>query len=411
MSKDDDDKKKKDNKKELEAFFKSFSDADEVLDFRMADDIIGQDIPVISTGSPGLNDALGCGGIPCGRLIQFYGPPGSGKSLMSMLLVKEAQHKDPEAKQVVLDAENSFSPDWAKTLGCDPSRIIIVDGDMAVQGRSCFSMLLGTPKEDKQHHLIGKTKEGLLDKIVSKEININLIVLDSLGSIIPPIEDVSEVGKSNMSPLPRFLSTVLKKLSLEVKKAEIPFVMINHKRANFDPYGVDHTFAGGNSYGHFLSANIYFEAVQRKDAAILDENEEKIGHPIRAKIEKSKFGPWPKQCEFKVNFSSGIVDTHEEIANLAIKYGIVSKPNNVSHQFGDKTFRGFDNFCKALLTDAGMLSDIEKKLEEVRKNKFKPREPVEETASKAETLEEQESDDKDTKTVKRGRPAKKAVGE
>lgn len=402
---------KNDNKKELEAFFKSYADAEEVLDFRMADDLLGQDVEVISTGSPGLNDALGCWGIPLGRLVQFYGPPGSGKTLVSMLLIKEAQKKDKEAKQVVIDAENSFSPDWANTVGCDTSRIIIVDGDLAVQGRSCFTMLLGKPKEDKQHHLIGKTQEGLLDKIKNKEININLIVLDSLGSIIPPIEDVSEIGKSNISPLPRFLSTVLKKLSLEVKKANIPFVMINHKKANMDPYGADHTFSGGNAYGHFLSANIYFEAVQRKDAAILDNHEEKIGGPIRAKIEKSKFGPWPRQCEFKVDFGKGIVDTHEEIANLAIKYGIVSKPNNVSHQFGDKTFRGFDNFCKALLTDAEMLSDIEKKLEEVRKNKFKPREPVEETASKAETLEEQESDDKDTKTVKRGRPAKKAVGE
>lgn len=276
---------KKDTNK-LSAFFAGFSDAEENLDFRMANQFINEKMLVISTGSPGLDDALSCGGLPLGRIIQFYGAPGSGKSFMSMIAMKEAQ-KEPGTQQMFIDAEGTFSSLWAETIGIDISRVIVIDGDMAVNGRKCFEMLLGQPKEDKQHHLIGKSKEGLLDNIANKTFNINLIILDSLGAIQPPGEDVSTVGKMNISLLARFLTTAMRKLSLEVKKANVPFIIINHKRDNMDPYAAsDHTFSGGNSYGHFLSMNVYFEAVQRKDAQILDDKEQKVGHHLRESREE-----------------------------------------------------------------------------------------------------------------------------
>ena len=261
----------------LEAFFKSYSDSEEQLDFKMAHETIGQKLPVISSSSLVLDDALSSGGLPLGRLIQYYGAPGSGKTLMAMLAIKEAQLQDPDAQQVFIDAEQTFSPTWAEALGLDTTKIIIVDGDTAVNGRKCFEMVLGVPKEDaKTHALKGKAKEGLLDKIMSGEFNINMVVLDSLGSIIPPGEDVSAVGKMNMALLARFLTTTFRKLSLEVSKAKVPFIIINHKKANMDPYGVDHTFSGGNTYSHFLSANVYFEPVNRADAKILDEKEREV---------------------------------------------------------------------------------------------------------------------------------------
>jgi recombination protein RecA len=273
----------------LNSFFKSFADSEEQLDFRMAHETVGQKVPAIPSGSLLLDDALSSGGLPKGRLIQFYGAPGSGKTLMAMLAIKEAQLDDPSAQQVFIDAEQTFDPTWAETLGLDTSKIIIVEGDTAVNGRKCFEMVLGVPKEDaKTHMLKGKSKEGLLDKIVAKEFNINLVVLDSLGSIIPPGEDTSAVGKMNMALLARFLTTTFRKLSLEVNKAKVPFIIINHKKANMDPYAADHTFSGGNTYAHFLSANVYFEPVNRADARILDEKENKIGQTIRATIEKSK---------------------------------------------------------------------------------------------------------------------------
>jgi hypothetical protein len=112
-----------------------------------------------------------------------------------------------------------------------------------------------------------------------------------------------------------------------------------------DPYGVDHTFSGGNTYSHFLSANVYFEPVNRADAKILDEKDNKIGQTIRATIEKSKFGPWPRKCEFKVDFGIGVIDKHEEIAQLALDYNIVTKPTSVTHEYGEMKWVGFGMAC------------------------------------------------------------------
>lgn len=383
----------------LKAFFESFAESEEQLDYRMAHETIGEKLPVIHTGSLLLDEALSSGGLPKGRIIQYYGSPGSGKTLLAMIAMLEAQKADPDAKQVFLDAEGTFSPTWAEQLGLDPSRIILVEGDMAVNGRKCFEMLLGVPKEDAKSHILkGKSKEGLLDKINSGDLNINMIVLDSLGALIPPGEDISAVGKMNISLLARFLTTTFRKLSLEVKKANIPFIVINHKKSSMDMYGPDHTFSGGNTYSHFLSVNIYFEAPQRKDAQILDENENKVGHVMKATIEKSKFGPWPRKCEFKVNFGIGIVDRHEEIAQLALDYEIVSKPSNVSHEYGDKKWVGREKFLAAIASDPELAAELELKIEEARDQKL-DKKRLEQEALKEDKIE---TEDK----PKKGRKAK-----
>lgn len=361
--------KKKSDK--LTAFFQSFAEADAQLDVRLAHETVGEKLPVTSTGSLALDDALSSGGLPKGRLIQYYGAPGSGKTLMAMLAMKEAQIAEPDSQQMFIDAEGTFDARWAETLGLDTTRVIVVDGETAVIGRSCFEMVLGVPKEDKKTHLlVGKSKEGLLDKIMAGEFNINMVVLDSLGAIIPPGEDTSAVGKMNMALLARFLTTTFRKLSLDANRAQVPFIFINHKKANMDPYGVDHSFSGGNTYAHFLSANVYFEAVARADAQILDEKEQKIGHTMRATIEKSKFGPYPRKCEFKVNFGIGVIDRHEEIAQLALDYNVVQKTSTVTHEYGDKKWVGFKNFSEAVEDDPVLASELVTKIGAARDAKF-----------------------------------------
>ena len=352
----------------ISEFFKSYAESEEQLNFRFAGEQL-LNVPVTSTGSISLDDALGCGGLPNGRIIQYYGPPGSGKSAMSMLAIKNAQEKDPSANQVFIDAENTFSPIWAEKLGLNLDKIILIDEDLAVNGRRCFEMLLGVPKEDMKHVLKGKSKEGLLDQIINKEININLIVLDSLGALIPPGEDVSAVGKSNMALMARFLSTSMKKLSLEVTKAKVPFIVINHKRDNMDMYGGDHTFSGGNSFAHFLSANIYFEPYGGKTGLILNENEERIGKNIRATVEKSKFGPHPKKCEFKLKFDEGIIAQEEEIADLAIAKGIITKLSSVSYEYNDTKWTGIGKCYEGVKTIPGLMDELRGKILSFNTNK------------------------------------------
>lgn len=388
----------------LEAFFRSFAEADAKLDYKLAHETVGEKLPVISTGSLALDDALSSGGLPKGRLIQYYGAPGSGKTLMTMLAIKEAQLEDPTAQQMFIDAEGTFDPNWAGVLGLDTSKIIVVSGETAVIGRNCFEMVLGVPKEDKKtHEYLGKSKNGLLDQIREGEFNINLIVLDSLGAILPPGEDISAVGKMNMALLARFLTTTFRKLSLELNKAEVPFVVINHKKANMDPYGVDHSFSGGNTYAHFLSANVYFEAVARADAQILDDKEQKIGHTMRATIEKSKFGPYPRKCEFKVNFGIGVVDKHEEIATLALDYNIVNRPNNVMYEYGEQKWKGKDAFSSAIKDNPAFAEELILKISEARDHKWELKRKEQED-KKAEN-DAQEADI-EPEVKKRGRKAK-----
>lgn len=390
----------------LDAFFKSYADSTEQLDYKMAHETIGEKLPVIPTGSLVLDDALSSGGNPKGRLIQYYGPPGSGKTLMAMIAMKQAQMEDPDAQQVFIDAEQTFSPTWAEALGLDTTKIIIINGDTAVNGRKCFELILGVPKEDaKTHVLKGKSKEGLLDKIVSGEFNINMIVLDSLGSIIPPGEDISVVGKMNMALLARFLTTTFRKLSLEISKTKVPFIIINHKKATMDAYGSDHTYSGGNTYAHFLSANIYFEPVNRADAKILDENENKIGQTIRATIEKSKFGPWPRKCEFKVDFGIGIIDIHLEIAQLALDYGVVTKPSTVSHEYGDRKWVGFPKFCEAIRDDLELAAELTTKISEARDAKWEAQRAAQEV-KKQNLAAAEVATDSDIETVNKGKKGK-----
>jgi recombination protein RecA len=395
----------------LDAFFKSYAESEEQLDYKMAHETVGQKLPSTSTGSLVLDDALSSGGLPKGRLFQYYGPPGSGKTLMAMLAMKEAQHSDPRSQQMFIDAEGTFDPNWAESLGVDASRVILVDKTTAVIGRNCFEMILGVPKEDKKtHELVGKSKDGLLDLIVAGKLNINMVVLDSLGAIMPPGEDISRVGKMNMSLLARFLTTTFRKLSLEANKAQVPFIFINHKKDGMDPYGSDHTFSGGNSYSHFLSANIYFEPVNRADAKILDENEDRIGATIRATIEKSKFGPWPRKCEFKVNFGSGIIDQHLEVAQLALDYDIVKKPTSVTHEYGDQKWVGFEKFCNAIKENSDLSQELTVKISEARDAKREAKR-LEQEAKKLQLENKNENDAEETdiesEVKKRGRKANK----
>lgn len=348
----------------LKDFFEEFADAESKMDFKMANEIeVGE---CLSTGSYALDDIL-YGGWPEGRISQLYGVAGGGKTLLAILAIKAAQAKDPEATQLWIDAEQTLNTAWCEALGVNLSKVAVIENELATSAQKLFELLLGVPREDKTTHFMsGWKKEGFISKIIKKEINCNFIVLDSLGSLQAPAEEATHVGKVFMAPpLAKFLTTTFKKLTPQLAQTRVPMLIINHRKDSMDMY-TDHTFSGGNAFRHFLSANVYVEPVTRKDSLILDEREEKIGHIIRATTEKTKRGAWPKKCEFKVNFSKGFVQQHEEIANLALRYDVVGRPTAVTYQFGDRKWVGEGKYQEALASDTSLAQDILNKIYEVR---------------------------------------------
>jgi recombination protein RecA len=350
-------------------FFESLMKADDDLHISGADEVDAA-VDVIPLGSPGLNDITGCGGVPYGRITQFFGPAGSGKTMMSMIAIKNAQAKSPDVKQLFIDSEGSFSPDWAEQLGVDISRVKLIQGPGASNAQKVFELLVGTMKKDAKGNPAGKSKPGFFDMVKDGSMNFNLVVLDSVGVLIPPTEAVAEVGKQGMAVLARFLSTELKKVSVECQRANVPVILINHVRDNMDPYAASqYTFAGGNQLKHQLSLNVLFVGVQRKDAQLLDEKELKIGQTIRAKVEKTKFGVWPRQCEFKVEYTNGIVQVEEELLELASDYEIIGKPTTMSYTYGDLKWTGREKTLEAIRSTPGMMEELEAKISEARKAK------------------------------------------
>ncbi|CAN5951423.1 unnamed protein product [Sphagnum jensenii] len=128
-------------------------------------------VEVLSTGSYAFDDAIGGeGGIPFGKVTQFYGPAGSGKSFFAMLAVKEAQKRDPESNQMWIDSEGTLDLRWCETLGIDTGRLLVVEGDTAVNGRLCFEMLLGVPREDAKTHALKDLHEELANLALDYDI-------------------------------------------------------------------------------------------------------------------------------------------------------------------------------------------------------------------------------------------------
>ena len=389
-------KKKKEDP--IEEFFKSFVSADNEADFKFGHEVFAQTPEVISTSSLVLDDALSAGGLPKGRIIQYYGKAASGKSLNAMLAIKEAQKENLKARQIWIDAEGSFDGSWAENLGIDLERIFIVEKDTAVYGQKLFELLLGIPKEDKKHKFAGKSKEGMLDNIANGKLNINMIVLDSLGAVLSPGLDTAFVGQVTIGKNANFYTQIFPKLSIEVKKANVPFVVINHVKDGMDPYGPDHSYSGGNAYTHHLSANVYFYMSRSKDASILDEHGDRVGGIITATVEKSKFGPHPKKCEFKVDFRTGIVELEEQVAELAIKYGIIKKTSKVSYEYGDEKWVGQNKVSEAIRDNQELFTELKTKVEEARLNKITQK-IAEQEQRKQELMESEEEELETEETV------------
>ena len=318
----------------------------------------------IKTGSPKLDEAIGIGGIPMGRITQLAGQESSGKTMLALSCIREYLNQNPENTALFIDAEYTYDPAWAEKQGVDTSRVMVIKTNDA---KAIFEGLIGTVKINKTTKKVSKNMKGILDHVIEgtdpRFKNLGIIVLDSIAVLNTPLELAAEVGKANMAPIPRFMSTELKKLTPIVAQANVAFIGINQVRVNLGQmFGDPSTSPGGKALKHACSLMLNMAPVFAAGSVIEDDSGERVGHTVRAKIEKNKVGAPFKQAEYKIEYQKGVVETHEEVFSLAIDYGLIVRPNNQMYEIAGESVRG---------KDAAMQYFLENNLEEEFLTKIK----------------------------------------
>lgn len=316
---------------------------------------------VIPTGSHALDNALGIWGLPCGHIVQFAGFEQSGKTLMALSTIAEWQKKDPNNWAMFIDAEFSFHQDWAESLGVDTERLYVYRENRASK---IFDRLLGVPGKPDNKGEIKKVKKGVLElELETGGTGLGIIVLDSVPAMIVPMEDVSKAGKANMALMARFLPPELRKLTPLLTKTGVLFIAINQLRFKPDVMYGDPTGApGGQALKHACSQMINFGMINAKDSRI-EEGGERVGHKIRAKIQKNKKAPPFREAEFSIKYLEGVVDKHIEVRDIGAMYGVLERPNNKTWILDGDKYNGKDAMAAALLDDELRQSVLERSIE------------------------------------------------
>lgn len=329
-----------------------------------ADDAIKMKVDVVPFPSPSLNEAVGFGGLPLGKISQFHGPEGSGKTFFAMLMVKEFQKNYPNTDVLWIDAEFSFDTSWAEKIGIDLSRLRLIKEN---NGAKVFTMLCGKYSDKGK-----KTTPGVLDLVVSKDLDVKLVVLDSIAQLIPPVEHGRGFDEQEMAALARLLPKGFRSTSELLSKSGSAMICINQAREKIGERIPTMTYPGGRSYRHSLSLAVQFVASTAKDNVLKDDRDDKFGHKILAKVEKTRGGPDKHKAEFFLDFSKGVVNIGEEVATLADQYGLVERPNNTMWEWGGKSFRGKNAFYEFLDENPDVVKEILKGVSEARERGVAP---------------------------------------
>ena len=296
----------------------------------------------ISTGSHSLDRAIGIGGIPRGRITQLAGKESSGKTMLALSCIKSFLDENPDNTALFIDAEYTYDPDWAESLGVDTSRVMVIKTNDA---KKIFEGLIGTVKVNGVSKKITKNMKGILDHVIDgvdpRFKNLGIVVLDSIAVLNTPLEAAADVGKANMAPIPRFLSTELKKLTPIVAQANVAFIGINQVSVNLGQMFGDPTSSpGGKALKHACSLMVNMAPILSSDSIISDSNGNRVGHRVRAKIGKNKVGSPFRVSEYSIEYLTGVVNKESEVLDLAVEFGIISRPNNKTYLYNEQRIVG-----------------------------------------------------------------------
>jgi recombination protein RecA len=290
-----------------------------------------QDIPAISTGSIGLDIALGIGGIPRGRVIEIYGPESSGKTTLTLHCIAEAQKAGGMA--AFIDAEHAFDKSYAEKLGIDIENLLIAQPDNGEQALEIAE------------HLI---RSGAID----------IIVIDSVAALVPKAELEGDMGDSKMGLQARLMSQALRKLTGAINKTGCSCIFINQLREKIGVmFGNPETTTGGNALKFYASVRLDI----RRIGQIKESADNILGNRTKVKVVKNKIAPPFKVVEFYIMYGQGISKVGE-IIDLGVELEIIKKAGSWFSYNGEKLGQGREA-CKTLLLDNPELMDeLEKKI-------------------------------------------------
>jgi recombination protein RecA len=289
-------------------------------------------VDTISSGSIGLDYALGIGGYPRGRVIEIYGPESAGKTTLSMHAISETQKSGGIA--AFIDAEHAFDLNYAKKLGIDVENLIISQPDNGEQALEITDSLI---------------RSGSID----------IIVIDSVAALTPRSEIEGEMGDSKMGLQARLMSQALRKLTATISKTNCLCVFINQLRDKIGTvYGNPETTTGGNALKFYSSVRVDIRKISQIK---IDENT--IGNRVRAKIVKNKMAPPFRQAEFDIIFGEGI-NKIGEIIDMGSELNIIQKSGAWYSYDNNKLGQGREQAKKILLDNPDLSDEIELKIRE-----------------------------------------------
>ncbi len=291
-----------------------------------------QAIPSISTGSLGLDIALGIGGLPKGRIVEIYGPESSGKTTLTLSVIAEAQKMG--ATCAFVDAEHALDPDYAGKLGVNVDDLLVSQPDTGEQALEITDMLVRSNAVD-------------------------VIIVDSVAALVPKAEIEGEMGDAHVGLQARLMSQALRKITGNIKNANCLVIFINQIRMKIGVmFGNPETTTGGNALKFYASVRLDI----RRTGAVKD-GEEVVGSETRVKVVKNKVAPPFRQAEFQIMYGKGIYRTGE-IIDLGVQLGLVEKSGAWYSYQGNKIGQGKANAAKYLEDNPEVGSAIEKIIRE-----------------------------------------------
>ena len=296
---------------------------------KLGDEVV-EDVEVISTGSIGLNHALGVGGFPRGRIIEIYGPESSGKTTLAIHAIAEAQKNGGIA--AMIDAEHAFDRFYAEKLGVDVSNLLIAQPDNGEQALEIAEQLI-------------------------RSSAIDILVVDSVAALTPKSEIEGEMGDRSMGLQARLMSQAMRKLTGTISRTNTTCIFINQLREKIGVmFGPAETTTGGNALKFYASVRIDI-----RSSTPIKDGEDVLGRHTKVKVVKNKVAPPFRRAEFDIMFGEGISKSGE-IIDLGVQYDIITKSGSWFSYNGTRLAQGRDAAKRVIADNPELADELEEKI-------------------------------------------------